>query len=128
VSLSAIPGLAKDVRSADAVLINGIFTFPVTIAQLYSVLFRKPFVVATRGGLEPWRVAHKKWKKFLYIKCITLPLMRKARFIHVTSDMEEMSIRQLGFNNLVKVTNGIDLEMYHDLPDRYAWDGHCRVI
>ena len=123
VSMDAIYGLLKDVRAADVLLINGIFTFPVTIAQLYAILLRKPFIVATRGGIEPWRVAHKIWKKYFYIKLITLPLMRRAQFIHVTSDMEEQAIRALGFNNTIKVTNGIDLEMFNDLPDKYSYDG-----
>jgi glycosyltransferase involved in cell wall biosynthesis len=121
--MNAMGGLLQDVRAADALLINGIFTFPVTIAQIYAVLFGKPFIVATRGGLEPWSVAHKKWKKYFYIKLVTLPLMRRARFIHVTSDKEEQSIRALGFSNIIKVTNGIDLEMYDDLPGRYSYDG-----
>jgi glycosyltransferase involved in cell wall biosynthesis len=125
ISLDAIVGICRDVRSADVVLINGIFTFPVTLAQLYAVVFRKPFIVAPRGGLQPWRVAHRKWKKYLYIKLITLPLMRRARVIHVTSDIEEKAIRAFGFNNVVNIGNGIDLEMYNDLPDRYSY-GDCR--
>ena len=121
-SWKAIFGLGKDVKSADVLLINGIFTFPVTLAQFYAVIFGKPFIVAVRGGLEPWRVAHKKWKKYFYIKFITSPLMRRARFIHVTSDIEEKSIRALGFTNIFKVTNGIDFEMYADLPDKYSYE------
>lgn len=122
-SFDAILGLFNDVKKSDVLLINGIFTFPVTLAQFYAIILRKPFVVAVRGGLEPWRVEQKKWKKFLYIKLITLPLMRKAIYIHVTSDMEENSIKELGFNNTIKVTNGIDLDMYNDLPDKYSYEG-----
>lgn len=122
VSIDAIMGLFRDIRAADAMLINGIFTFPVTIAQFYAVLLHKPFIVATRGGLQPWCVAHKKWKKYLYIKLITLPLMRRARFIHVTSDMEEQNLRALGFSNTTKVTNGIDLEMFNELPEKFSYE------
>jgi len=121
-SWEAIFGLWKDIKSADVLLINGIFTFPVTLAQFYAVILKKPFIVATRGGLELWRVAHKRWKKYLYIKLITLPLMRRATFIHVTSDVEGDSISALGFSNTFKVTNGIDLEMYADLPDKYSYE------
>jgi len=121
-SWEAIIGLWRDVNSADVLLVNGIFTFPVTLAQLYATILKKRFIVAPRGGLEPWRVAHKKWKKYFYIKFITLPLMRKAKFVHVTSDVEEESIRALGFTNTFKVTNGIDLEMYAELPDKYSYD------
>lgn len=120
-SLDSVFGLWKDVYAADAVLVNGIFTFPVTLSQLYAVFLKKPFIVATRGGLEPWCIAHKKWKKYLYIKWITLPLMRRAKYIHVTSDAEESNIRALGFNNTIKVTNGIDLEMYAELPAKMSY-------
>lgn len=124
-SFQAIAGLWRDVGRSDVILVNGIFTFPVTLAQWYAVLRGRPFGVATRGGLLPWRVAHKKWKKFLYIRMVTLPLMRRARFIHVTSDAEEDAIRDLGFHNTVKVTNGIDFEMYGELPTKYSY-AECR--
>jgi len=121
-SWKAIIGLWHDVKFADALLINGIFTFPVTLSQFYAIVLKKPFIVAPRGGLEPWRVAHKKWKKYLFIKFITLPLMRKSRLVHVTSAIEEQSIRALGFTNIFKVSNGIDFEIYTKLPDKYSYE------
>lgn len=120
-SINAIYGLWHDVKNADILLINGIFTFPVTLAQLYAVILKKPFIVATRGGLEPWRVSHKKWKKYFYIKFITLPLMRKAEYIHVTSDQEERDIRELGFSNTMNISNGIDIDTFSILPEKYSY-------
>ena len=124
-SLVAITGLWRDIRSCDVALINGIFTFPVTLAALYAVIQNKPFIVATRGGLEPWRVAHKKWKKYLYIKFITLPLMRRARYVHVTSREEGNNIRALGFKNTINISNGIDAEEFANLPGRDKAVGQC---
>ena len=120
-SLSAIFGLWRDIANADVIMINGIFTFPVTLAQFYAILQNKSFGVAVRGGLEPWRVSHKKWKKYFYIKFITLPLMRKAKFIHVTSEEEKQNIEAFDFQNTVLVTNGIDLEQFSHLPQKYSF-------
>lgn len=118
VSLEAIAGLWRDVRSCDVLLINGIFTFPVTLAALYAVILNKPFMVAVRGGLKPWAMAHKKWKKYFYIRLITLPLMRRARYVQVTSLEEEKNIRNLGFKNVINISNGIDAEEFANLPGR----------
>lgn len=121
VSFDAIFGLWQDIKNADVILINGIFTFPVTLAQFYAFIFKKPFIVATRGGLEPWRVKHKKWKKYFYIKFITLLLMKKAKYIHVTSLEEEKNIRNLGFGNIINISNGVDLEEFLNLPNKYSY-------
>ena len=43
--------------------------------------------------------------------------MKKAKYIHVTSDEEEKNIRKLGFDNTIKITNGIDIEEFDKLPD-----------
>ena len=112
VSLSLVFGLWRDIQSADVLLINGIFTMPVTLAQIYALIMGKPFVVATRGGLEPWRLAHKKWKKYVYLKLIVIPLMRRAKFIHTTSDEEKKHINQMGFVNVLMVPNGIDVDEF----------------
>ncbi len=126
VSFEAILGLWQDVKKADALLINGIFTFPVTFAALYAIILCKPFIVATRGGLEPWRVAHKKWKKYFYIRFATLPLMRKAKYVHVTSSEEEKNIKALGFQNTLNVSNGIDVEDFQYLPEKNSFSGEYR--
>lgn len=120
-SWSSIFGLFKDVKSSDVLLINGIFTFPVTLTAIYAIILNKPFIVAVRGGLEPWRVAHKQWKKYLYIKFVTLPLMRKAKYIHVTALDEQKNIKKLGFDNTLLSSNGIDLELFQDLPSKFEY-------
>ena len=120
-SLQAILGIWKDMGQADVVLVYGIFTFPVTLAQFYSLIRRKPFIVAVHGGLQPWSVAHKKWKKYFYIKYITLPLMRMAKYILVTSSMEEETIRKLGFDNTIMIPNGVDVEDFQELPGKYSF-------
>jgi len=115
-SPGAVRGLWTEIHNADVVLVNGIFTFPVTLAQLFCVLLRRPYIVATRGGLEPWRLAQKRLKKRIFNSLVTFPLMRRARSIHVTCEEEERSIRRLGFERTTLISNGIDPELFENLP------------
>jgi len=121
-SFDAILGLWKDVRNCRAVFINGIVTFPVTLAAFYAVILRKPFIVATRGGLEPWRLKYKRWKKSFYIRTIVFALMKRARYVMATSKKEEANINALGFSNTLYVPNGIDPDKFEVLPDRFSYD------
>ncbi|HOI41301.1 MAG TPA: glycosyltransferase [Elusimicrobiales bacterium] len=107
-SSSAVIGLWRDVREADAVYVNGIFTWPVTLAQLYCVALGRPFIAAVRGGLRPWALAHRAWKKWLYVRAVTLPLLRRAAFVLVTSEQERDEISKLGFRKAVLIKNGAD--------------------
>lgn len=113
-SIQLILPLWKLIKSHDLIVINGIFTFPVTIAQIYALLLRKRYIVSIRGGLEPWRLNHKKWRKFIFNKLIAFPLLRGADAIHVTSDAEFTNVQQLGFEKLRLISNGIDTEIFKD--------------
>ena len=117
-SFSLILGLYQEIKKKpDIVLINGIATFPTTLASFYCTILKVPFVVATRGGLEPWRRKKKKIRKWFYFELITLPLIRKAKYIHVTAANERQTLENLRYENCIEVSNGIDLEMYMNLPN-----------
>jgi glycosyltransferase involved in cell wall biosynthesis len=111
-SISLIFPLWNLIRSSDLIVINGIFTFPVTLAQIICVLQSKPFVVSIRGGLEPWRLSHKRLRKLIFNRLFTFRLLRKAARIHVTSEQEYSHLNALGFENLCLVQNGIDSEFF----------------
>jgi len=110
-SVALISPLWKLIREHDLIAVNGIFTFPVTLAQLFAVLQKKPFIVSVRGGLEPWRLQQKKYRKAIFNKLIAFPLLRKASCIHVTSDDEYSNLLNLGFTKLKLISNGIDNEL-----------------
>jgi glycosyltransferase involved in cell wall biosynthesis len=120
-SLSLFWKLFRAVNNADVVFINGIVTFPTTLAQFYSILLGKPFINSIRGGLENWRVNHKSWKKKPYLTIITLPLLKQARYIHVTAEEEQMTLTDLGFNNTFIASNGIDLDVFEILPQKKSY-------
>lgn len=113
ISFSLIFSLWNKVKNVDVCYINGIVTFPVTLATIYCILLNKKFIVATRGSLEPWRVNYKKWKKYFYYNYIVLPLIKKASAVHVTAKEEQFGVEQFGYKgNFVVIPNGIKLEDY----------------
>lgn len=120
-SLNAIWGLWQDVKNADIVYGNGIVTFPTTLAQFYAVLLKKPFAVATHG-LTQWTFQYKKWRKFIYFNLIAFPLMKKAKFIRITSEAESQFLQLQGFTNTIMISNGITVDVFAKLPDKYSFN------
>jgi glycosyltransferase involved in cell wall biosynthesis len=100
----------KKIRKSQFVFVNGTVTFPTVTAQLICWLLRKPYAVSLRAALEPWAINSKKWKKFLYYKLLILPLLKKAEFIHVTSEKEQKSAMRHLLNNIRIISNGIDID------------------
>jgi glycosyltransferase involved in cell wall biosynthesis len=117
-SFNLIISLFNKIKESNFIIVNGIVTFPTTLAALYCIILKKDFIVATRGGLEPWRRNKNKIKKIFYFKFITIPLIRRAKYIHVTSETEKNNLKKLGFYNTINVSNGIDLDDYGNLPNR----------
>ncbi|WP_396187136.1 glycosyltransferase [Flavobacterium sp.] len=80
-----------------------------------------PYVISTRGMLEPWIMAHNSWKKkigmFLYQK----KAIQRAAHIHATALMEANHIEELGFNNPISIIpNGIDLSVIKEKKEYYG--------
>jgi glycosyltransferase involved in cell wall biosynthesis len=111
--LGAIPALFKLCLRAPVVYIHGIATWPSTLAAVFCVLLRRPFMVAVHGGLMPEHVAlirRQKPHKWLYYKWLTFPTLRRAIAVHCTSDTEAEGVRDvLGKDaRILQVPNGID--------------------
>lgn len=118
-SLNAVWGLWQDVKNADVVYSNGIVTFPMILAQFYALIVNKPFAVATHG-LTQWSFENKKWRKLFYFNLIAFPLMKRAKFIRVTSEAEEQFLKSKGFTNTLMISNGITIDDFVKLPDKYT--------
>ena len=111
--LGAIPKLFKLCLQAPVVYIHGIATWPSTLAALFCVLLRRPFMVAVHGGLMPEHVElirREKPHKWLYYQWLTFPTLRRAIAVHCTSDTEAEGVRNvLGKDaRILLVPNGID--------------------
>jgi glycosyltransferase involved in cell wall biosynthesis len=80
-----------------------------------------PYIISTRGMLEPWIMDHNSWKKkigmFLYQK----KAIQRAAHIHATALMEANHIKELGFKNPITVIpNGIDLSDIKETKENYG--------
>jgi glycosyltransferase involved in cell wall biosynthesis len=111
--LGAIPMLFKLCLEAPVIYIHGIATWPSTLAAIFCVFLRRPFMVAVHGGLMPEHIAlikREKPHKWLYYRCLTFPTLRRALSIHCTSDTEVDGVKaELGDKvKILLVPNGID--------------------
>lgn len=72
---------------------------------------------STRGMLEPWALAHKRWKKRMAWPLYQRADLAKAAVLHATSEAEAVSIRRAGLRVPVAVIpNGVDVP--ENLPER----------
>ena len=111
--LGAIPELFKLCLQAPVVYIHGIATWPSSLAAVFCMLLRRPFMVAVHGGLMPEHVdliRQQKPHKWLFYKWLTFPTLHRAIAVHCTSDTEAQGVRNvLGEDvRILLVPNGID--------------------
>ena len=109
----AISAIYETCKKADFVYINGIATWPMTLAPILCRMLGRAYTVALRGGLMPEHVAmirKRKYYKWLYYKWISFPFLKKAATIHCTTVMEAKAARKWLGNtvNIAIVPNGIE--------------------
>jgi len=107
-------------RSARAVYICGIATWPTTLAALFCRLLGRPYVVAPRGGLMPDHtdlIRRERPLKWLYYRLLVFPALRHARAVHSTSDPERDGVLALLPGLRVEVVpNGVDIDFWRCPP------------
>jgi glycosyltransferase involved in cell wall biosynthesis len=71
-----------------------------------------PFVVSTRGMLEPWAIKYHRWRKDVVWFCWQKKALERASLLHATSCQEFFNLRNLGLKNPIAIIpNGVDLPM-----------------
>ncbi len=107
-------------RDARIVYICGIATWPTTIAAIICALLRRPFIISPRGGLMSGHVAEiktRKLHKWIFYRLVIFPTLRRARFIHVTSDLERDSVKRLLPDTRCEtIINGIAIDDWNPAP------------
>lgn len=69
-----------------------------------------PYVISTRGMLLGASRRHRAWRKKIFYPIIESRVLRRAKFLHVTSAEEEAEIRELGLErSVVELPNGVDV-------------------
>ena len=112
--LGAIPLLVNLCKQSRVVYLNGIATWPTTLSAIICCFYKRPFIVAPRGGLMPEHVEHirlNKPTKWIFYRLLTFPWIKRALALHCTGKMEANGARAwLGENMpIVIAPNGIEL-------------------
>ncbi|NYZ17523.1 glycosyltransferase [Azospirillum sp. RWY-5-1] len=118
----ALPALYRACRDAERVYVNGVATWPTSLAVLVCRWLGRPYAVAVHGGLMPGHVDHirrRKPLKWLFYRLITLPGLRAARAVHATAAVEADGVRALlPGARVVDIPNALDPADWPPLPPR----------
>lgn len=91
------PGaIGRAVGAADGVYVSGIATWPATLGAYIARVLGKPYVIAVRGGLMPehWdEIVSSRPLKQLFYRLLVFPSLRRARAVHVSSELEAEGVR-----------------------------------
>ena len=131
-SLACSADLAHFLREnpASAIHAHGLWQRPLHYAHVAALRHSAPLVIAPRGMLEPWALAHRTWKKRLAAALIHPGAVAAATGWHATSGQEAQSLRELPAwlrparpeASACVAPNGIGLPSPADAaPARAAW-------
>lgn len=113
-SFALLLALWKDVKDADIVHVQGLFSYPVPIALIYSKLFKKRILLTPHGTLGQWCLSSGSRFKLLWLKCLIKPFNSKTIW-HATAEMEKMEILSVFPDAKVKViANGIQIREFQN--------------
>ena len=103
--------IEKTIDSFDLVHIHELWNFPHFAAYRAAKRAKKPYVLTVHGGLEPWALHYKSFKKKIYSLIIQRRILKEAGAIHAITNEEVKNIRAFcGHNHIISVPNGIDVE------------------
>lgn len=92
---------------------HGLWELPVHFMSVIAQQKKVPYIITTRGMLEPWALNSGKWKKKMAMLLFQKRDLKEAVCIHATAKMEADQIRRLGFKNPIAVIpNGIDINEF----------------
>ena len=116
------PGLRSRISTEldppDIAYVNGILTYPATLAARRMSALGIPFVAATRGGMRKQAQTRGRTRKRVFFKLWTIPALSCAACLHATSPEEALDYRLFGLNRPVTIIpNGIYPERYLLPPD-----------
>ncbi|MBN1558897.1 glycosyltransferase [candidate division KSB1 bacterium] len=116
-SLSGHTLIRKVVAASDVVHLNGIYTYPVTIAAWYAQRLKKPYLAALRNGLDPHMFRIRRLKKMAGFVTYVRPILQRAQFIHATAEQEVEHARAFGIDEkVIVIPNGINTIDPKQLP------------
>ncbi|MCL0066618.1 glycosyltransferase [Thermodesulfovibrionales bacterium] len=111
--------VAKEMEQFDLVHIHELWSHPHLVASRVARKSGKPYIVTIHGGLEPWAINHKAFKKKIYSALIQRRILQKAVALHAITNEEVKHIQDFGVDNkIVMIPNGINPQEFQTLPAR----------
>jgi len=113
-SLSLLINLWKDIRVSDLVHIQGLFSTPVPIAIIYSILLKKSILLTPHGTLGSWCLNQGSKFKKKWLKWLIQPFISKIIW-HATAEMEKQEILLVFPDAKIEIiANGIQLKEFEN--------------
>jgi len=110
----------EEARQADIVHDHGVWLHTNWSSVRMAGRAGRPVVRSPRGMLSPWALRRSRAAKRLLWKLSERRLFERTALVHLTSELEEREVRQLGITaRTVVIPNGIDLDGEY-APSRIA--------
>lgn len=117
-SPALIAALEDACSDLDLFHLHEVWHYPQYAAARLARRRSKPYIVAPRASLEPWRMKYKGLKKGIYLKLLGNELLDNAACLHAVSPGEADGFRALGYKGPIFVVyNGIVTKEFEHLPE-----------
>jgi glycosyltransferase involved in cell wall biosynthesis len=106
--------LKEDIYRYDVLHVHSVFLWPTWKAARLAQQYKIPYVVSPRGMLVRELVRRKgRIRKNFWIGAVEKRTLAGAAFVHVTSDLEKLKLREFNFpiNKVEIIPNGVDMPM-----------------
>lgn len=80
--------LAREIPQTDVVHIHALWQYPGLAAARLANRHGVPYVVQPHGSLHPWKLRHKRWRKWLYGRLVERRILAGAALVHVESEAD----------------------------------------
>jgi len=113
-SLPLLFNVWKDIKKADIIHMQYMFSTPTPIGLFYSWLFRKPTILSPRGALGSWCLAQGSNFKDKWLKFCIKPFSKNTIW-HATAQQEKDEILAIFPNAKVEIIpNGIEYDVFQN--------------
>ncbi len=116
--------VASAVGDADVVHVHGLWEDIHHQAARASRRLRRQYLIRPCGMLDPWSLSRNRWLKQVFLAARLRRDLNQAGAIHFTSGLEREGAAPLGLTAPAIIEgNGIDLDLFRDLPSRGRFRG-----
>jgi glycosyltransferase involved in cell wall biosynthesis len=119
-------GLAADVRAADVVHLQDVFSAHAAWCFFLAWYYSKPLMVSVRGVFTPWGLEGKRpWLKKIWLALLVQPFVKDQRRVmwHATAESERIETKDVFIEaRTVVIPNGIDCNRFDEVQAYSRFD------